>query len=85
MDIIRGILNSVDPEGLEPGQEDGSPINEYDDEVAKIYGFVLHNLEDVKLNKNLLADEIGKIWIENFGNTCHGANEIVDRIIKELF
>ena len=83
--ILRGILNIVDPEGLEPGQEGGSPIDEYDDEVAKIYSFVIHNLEDVKLNKNLLADEINRIWMESFGNTCQGVDEIVDRIIKELF
>lgn len=85
LEALRTIFNSVDPEGLEPGKEDGSPIDEYDDEIARIYSFVIHNVEDVKINKSLLVAEINKIWKENFGSNCDDAVEVANRIIKELF
>ena len=85
IDTLRNILNSVDPEGLQPGKEDGTPTDEYDDEVVKIYNYVSHNLEEIKLNNNLLVDEICKIWMESFSSSCNSVNEIANRIIKELF
>ena len=82
---LRNILNGVDPEGFAPGQEDGTPIDEYDAEAAKIYNFVIHNLEEIKLNNNLLVDEINKIWLESFRKACDSAKEITSRVIKSLF
>lgn len=82
---LRNILNSIDPEDLQPGQEDGTPIDEYDDEVSKIHNFITHNLEEVKINKQLLTKEISKIWMDSFEKECDSVNEIASRIIKELF
>lgn len=85
IDTLRDILSSIDPEGLQPGKEDGTPADEYDDEVIKIYNFISHSSEEIKLNKNLLVDEICKIWMKNFSSNCNSVNEIVNRIVKELF
>ncbi|MBP9854380.1 MAG: hypothetical protein KBD53_05895 [Candidatus Omnitrophica bacterium] len=85
LNALRNIFNSFDPEGLEPGQVDGAPCDEYDAEIAKIYAYIVHNLETIKLNKHLLIDAINKIWMESFGNECRLAREVSDKIIKEFF
>lgn len=82
---LRCIFNEVDPESLNPGESDGTPEDEYDDEIVKVYNFILHNMEEIKLNNTLLVDEINKIWTEYFGSECSSAGGIANRIITELF
>lgn len=80
--IVRDVINSVDPEYLEPGLPDGAPIDEYELEVAPITSFLVQNLKD--LDTNLLTKEIDKVWVQFFENSCASSEEIATEIIKRI-
>ena len=40
LNIIIDILNKIDPEELKPGQEQGAPMDEYNQEAQLIYNFI---------------------------------------------
>ncbi len=69
--------------GLNPEEVGGSPKDEYDMEIAKIVSFLIHNLEDIKLNKQILINEINKIWQENFEEKCKNVEQITIDIVKK--
>ena len=80
---VREVINKYDPEGLDPGKEDGTPIDEYDAEAAAIVAFVIHNLEEIKLNRTLLVNKVNQIWKEYFGEFCELADAIARDIIHQ--
>lgn len=82
---VRLVMIEHDPMGLEPGKIDGTPRDEYDMEAAKIVAFLIHNLEDIKINNQLLIDEISNIWQENFEEKCKNVDQMARDIIKRAF
>lgn len=82
---VRRILNQIDPEQLSPGAISGAPVNEYDAEVALILSYVIHNQEAIKINKDLLVNQINMIWEESFGGPCKEAISIASALLKVLF
>jgi len=82
---IREILNRIDPEEFSPGEQNGAPIDEYEDEVTQILNYVLHNQEEIKKNKEVLINEITKIWAERFGTGCKDINVIVSDLLNVIF
>jgi len=82
---VRKIINEIDPEDLSPGQVDGSPVDEYDQEVQLIVNFIIHNQEEIKLDKQALINQINEIWRERFGDDCCSGDIIVDRLCKIIF
>ncbi len=82
---LRTIINQLDPEGLDPGAMGGTPEDEYDEEIVRIYNFIIHNMEKIKLDSSLLKNEINKIWNESFGDNCAFGKELTNAIIKNFF
>lgn len=82
---ISEIIKKVDPEKLEPGIQDGAPSNEYNSEIAQIVGYIVHNQEEIKLDRQKLVDKINQIWKESFGLVCRDAELISQEIIKIAF
>jgi len=79
----RAIINRHDPAGLAPGTSGGAPVDEYDSEVAPIVAFVVHKQEEIKLNRQILIDEINRVWQEYFNEVCELAEEIASDIVHE--
>lgn len=82
---VSEIINKIDPEDLEPGAKNGAPLNEYDAETAKIVAYIVHNQEEIKLNKGNLTNKISQVWEESFGENCPDAEAMTQEIIKIIF
>jgi len=80
--IVRDVINSVDPESLEPGLPDGSPVDEYELEVTPITLFLVQNQND--LDSNLLTQEIDKVWVKFFERSCANKEKIAAEILKRV-
>lgn len=82
---IRLIVNEIDPESLEPTQDDVSSFEEYDSEVNSILNFIVHHQEEIKLNNNLLLQGINDIWQDSFGRECRNAEMLTRNLLKILY
>ncbi len=59
---VRELLNVLDPYWLEPGSEDGAPLDEYDFEAQPIAD-VLERAGAISV------EQVDAIWLEWFGDT----------------
>lgn len=82
--IVRNILNYVDPERLDPGKPGGSPIDEYEMEVAPIVSFVIRHRQSLESYIDSLSGEIDRVWTEHFDRECPGSKEIAKQIAMEI-
>lgn len=80
---VRAIINKHDPFGFDPGSQEGAPVDEYDPETGPIVTFLVHRQEEIKVNNELLVDEINRVWKEMFGEPCPMAEEIATDILRE--
>ena len=78
---VRAIIDKHDPAGLSPGTREGTPVDEYNSETAVITTFLIHNQEEIKLDRKILIDEINRVWQEYFGQPCGSAERISSDII----
>lgn len=84
-DKIFEIIKQIDPENLEPGTKSGAPSDEYDSEITQLVGYVMHNQEEIKLDKQKLVNKIDQIWKDSFESVCRDAEKIAQEIIKIAF
>ena len=80
---VRAIINRHDPEGLSPGAQAGTPIDEYDSETAILSAFLTHHQEEIKVNRKILIDKVNQVWQEYFGRPCRSAEQISSEIVRE--
>jgi len=81
---VKRIIDDVDPEGFDPGGEDGCPENEYSIEVNPITLFLVENWDAVLADPSILTEEINRVWQQYFSSECRHANEIAVRILRDL-
>ncbi len=82
--VVRNIINYVDPESLEPGKPDGSPIDEYEMEVAQITSYLLNHLNQINSDPKFLSKEIDRVWTQSFDRECPASEYLAKEIIRKV-
>ena len=78
------ILNDLDPEGLLPGLENGSPVSEYEQEASAMLVIIMRLKKTSKFNNGSLLVEIDKLWINQFGHSCKKKDQLSQNILTSL-
>ena len=85
MSIVREVINRIDPMELSPGKPDGTPVNEYDQEVGIITNYLVSHADELKEDAAPFAEEINDIWQEYFGEECNSPEKLAKEILTKYF
>lgn len=76
---VMAALNDVDPYGLEPGDGDGFPVDEYEPEASALAGVLIRR-------GRATVEEVDRVWQRWFGEPLSAVigGEAVDEFVARL-
>lgn len=75
-DVLR-LLNALDPYGLDPGGQDGAPVDEYNAEATAM-------ASKLRASGFITAEDTDLIWIEWFGESLAANTDGLAKSVADL-
>ncbi|TQK17942.1 hypothetical protein FBY40_0425 [Microbacterium sp. SLBN-154] len=75
-DVLH-LLNALDPSGLDPGDEDGAPADEYSPEATAI-------ASKLRASGLITTEDINMIWADWFGESLAADTDGLADFVRDL-
>jgi hypothetical protein len=79
-EVVLEVLNQHDPEGLEPGSDDGCPKDEYEAEAREI-ARLLARMGPGELDLQIIEQAVNAVWVKTFTRPCPESKEIAATLL----